>query len=468
MAGSRSIVVIGAGPAGISAAVSAAEAGGRVTLVSDEPAGGRANWHSLGPSKVWLAAVEAYEQAVGALALGLEVDAAPPEAISVLARIRELAARWSARQVEALSLAGVDWLNGFASLDGLGRVKVMDREGMTREVLEVDAVILASGSVPLFPDGLKPDGERILAPRYVGRLEEIPGDVVVIGGGMTGAEFVYLFDSLGAEVTWVLDERGVLPEFPPEASALLVEAMDRRGVRRVAGPGARVQRCGRGVVVIASDGKRYAAHTAFLAVGRVPALRGLGLESVGLAPRANGTIWVDAYARTEAQGVYAVGDVAGPPMLANYGEAQGRVAGLHAAGVPVAGFHPECVVHAVYTAPQIAKVGDAEGVVGIGHPGRVTRVRAPFHAGLHALLHPGKGWIELVLERPEGRIIGAWAVGPTAADSLAPVALAIRLRATAEQMAEVAPAVPTVSELPFIAAREAVRASGELDPVQRG
>ncbi len=465
---SRTIVVIGAGPAGIAAAVAAAEAGARVTLVSDEPAGGRANWHSLGPSKVWLAAVEAYEQAVGALALGLEVDATPPEARSVLARIRELAGRWSARQVEALSLAGVEWETGFAGLDGPGRVKVRDRTGATTAVLEPEAVIVASGSVPVFPEGMRPDGERIMAPRYVGRLEEIPGDVIVVGGGMTGAEFVYLFDSLGSEVTWVLDERGVLPEFPPEASALLVESLDRRGVRRVAGPGAQVQRGGRGVVVIAADGKRYAAHTAFLAVGRVPALRGLGLDTVGLAPRPNGTIWVDAYARTEAAGVYAVGDVAGPPMLATYGEAQGRVAGLHAAGVPVAGFHPECVVHAVYTSPQIAKVGDAEGVAGVGRPGRVTRVRAPFHAGLHALLHPGKGWLELVLERPEGRIIGAWAVGPTAADSLAPVALAIRLRATAEQMAEVAPAVPTVSELPFIAAREATRVNGDVDAVPRG
>ena len=464
---SRSIVVIGAGPAGIAAAVAAAEAGGRVTLVSDEPAGGRANWYSLGPSKVWLAAVEAYEQAVGALALGLEVNATPPQATAVLARIRELAGRWSARQGEALSLAGVEWLSGFASLDGPGRVTLVDREGAVRTRLEADAVIIASGSVPYFPEGLKPDGERILATRYVGRLEEIPGDVVVVGGGMTGAEFVYLFDSLGAEVTWVLDERGVLPEFPPEASALLVEALDRRGVRRVNGPATRVERGGRGVVVVGSDGKRYAAHSAFLAVGRVPALRGLGLETVGLAPRANGTVWVDAYARTEAPGIYAVGDVAGPPMLANYGEAQGRVAGMHAAGVAVAGFHPECVVHAVYTSPQIAKVGDAEGVAGIGHPGRITRVRAPFHAGLHALLHPGKGWIELVLERPEGRIVGAWAVGPTAADSLAPVALAIRLHATAEQMAEVAPAVPTISELPFLAAREAVRINGDVDAAAR-
>ena len=140
---------------------------------------------------------------------------------------------------------------------------------------------------------------------------------------------------------------------------------------------------------------------------------------------------------------------------------------FRSAGVPVAGFHPECVVHAVYTSPQIAKVGDAEGVAGIGHPGRITRVRAPFHAGLHALLHPGKGWIELVLERPEGRIVGAWAVGPTAADSLAPVALAIRLHATAEQMAEVAPAVPTISELPFLAAREAVRINGDVDAAAR-
>ncbi len=460
---SRAIVVTGAGPAGVAAAVAAAEAGARVTLVSDEPAGGRANWHSLGPSKVWLAAVEMYEQAVGAIAMGLAVEAAPPDVPVVLARIRELAGRWSARQAEALSLAGVEWVDGFASLAGPGRVQVRDRAGAITGHLEADAVIMATGSVPRFPEGLMPDGDRILAPRFAGRLEEVPGDIVVIGGGATGAEFVYLFDSLGCEVTWLLDERGVLPDFPPEASALLVEALDRRGVRRVAGPAARVERAGRGVVVVAEDGRRFAAHSAFLAVGRVPAVRGLGLETVDLAPRADGTLWVDAYGRTETPGVYAVGDVAGPPMLANYGEAQGRIAGLHAAGLPVGGFRPECVVHAVYTSPQLAKVGDAEGLAGVGHPGRVTRVRVPFQSALHTLLHPGKGWLEIVLELPEGRIIGGWAVGPNAADTLAPVAFAIRLHATAEQMADVAPAVPTVSELPFIAAREAARVAANSD-----
>jgi dihydrolipoamide dehydrogenase len=125
------------------------------------------------------------------------------------------------------------------------------------------------------------------------------------------------------------------------------------------------------------------------------------------------------------------------------------------------------VVHAVYTAPQLAKVGDAEGVAGVGHPGRVTRVRTPFQSALHNLLHPGKGWLELVLELPEGRIIGGWAAGPNAADMLAPVALAIRLHATAEQMADVAPAVPTVSELPFLAAREGARVAGNIDATTR-
>ena len=464
---SRSILVVGAGPAGIAAAVAAAEAGAKVTLVSDEPAGGRANWHSLGPSKVWIAAVEAYEQTIGAIALGMTGEAAPPQLDAVLVRIRELAGRWSARQAEALSLSGVLWVNGFASLNGPGKVKVQDRSGEVDTELEPDAVVLATGSVPRFPEGLRPDGERIVAPRFAGRLEEVPRDVVVIGGGATGAEFVYLFDSLGSEVTWVLDERGVLPGFPPEAAAMLVEAMDRRGVRRVQDAAVRVERGGRGVVVIGQDGRRFAAHTAFLAVGRIPAVAGLGLESVGLAPRADGTLWVDAFCRTEAPGVYAVGDLAGPPMLANYGEAQGRVAGLHAAGAAVTGFRPECVVEAVYTSPQLAKVGDSEGVAGIGHPGRIIRIRVPFQAGYHSLLHPGKGWLELVLERPEGRILGGWAVGPSAADTLAPVALAIRLRATAEQMADVAPAVPTTSELPFIAAREGVRVNGDLDAATR-
>ncbi|GAB4442072.1 MAG: NAD(P)/FAD-dependent oxidoreductase [Anaerolineae bacterium] len=444
----KQIVVIGGGPAGIEAALSAAGAGAAVTLISDGPVGGRAGWHSLLPSKVWLTAADTMGLAAGSAALGLQSGAAAAAAPEIVARINAVRQSWNSQQAQALTDAGVTLLTGIAAFENAATILVKNADGDETDRLSPDAVIVAGGSVPYFPPNLRPDGRRVIAPRFAGALDELPGSVVVIGAGATGSETVYMFNRLGVDVTWVVDQAGVLPTFAPAAGQFLAETLARRGVKIVAGPLAdRIDRDDSGVTVLLSDGGKLRAEMAFVAIGRSPDLGRLNIEATGAA-MAGKSPQVDDFGRTSVPGLYVVGDAAGPPMLANRAMAQGWVAGRHAAGAEVAPFRQESVVHAIYTEPQVAEVGRVQG-------DDLHRVRVNFGHSLKSHLQPeGDGFAELAFDAGR-RITGAVAVGPHAADVLSPVAVAIQLYATLDDIAPIFVAHPTLSELVFAAARRA-------------
>ncbi|MEJ2559478.1 MAG: FAD-dependent oxidoreductase [Anaerolineae bacterium] len=448
---SRYIVVIGGGPAGIEAARAAAAAGGHVILVSDEPVGGRAGWHSLLPSKVWLTAADTLGLLSEAPSLGVAVDGtiqADPSAI--VDRTRAVKEAWTAQQAAGLKALGVELVAGVGSFEAADRVTVADGNGDVLTRLQADAVIIATGSVPRFPPEMKPDGQWVLAPRFASRLDSLPPDIVVVGGGATGSEFTYLFNRLGVKVTWIVAEQGVLPMFAPGAGRFLAEALVRRGVRLVQGQmAARIKREPDGVAVITTDGARYSASMAFVAIGRLPDLSRLNLGAAGLGPGPGGGLQPDSFGRTAVLTIYAVGDASGVPMLANRATAQAWIAGRHAAGVPTSPFRPETVIRAIYTEPQVAQVGvlDANG-------GAVEIVRLPFTSSLKAHLLPeGDGFLELAYNVSDRRVMGSVAVGAHVADVLASVALAIQMELSLDDLATMYAAHPTLSELAFMAAR---------------
>jgi dihydrolipoamide dehydrogenase len=301
---------------------------------------------------------------------------------------------------------------------------------------------------------MQPDGERVLAPRFAGRLEALPADIVVVGGGATGCEFAYLFGRLGVRVTWLVSPRGVLPMFAPVAGRFLTEAMARLGVELVIGPRAqRIEHVADGVIVRTEAGQGYEASAAFLAIGRWPDVGKLNLAATGLEPGPSDELQTDPFGRTSVPSIYAVGDVTGTPMLANQATAQAWVAGRHAAGVPTPPFRPEAVVSAVYSEPQVAQVGVVDG----GAPG-IEQVHVPFSVSLKAhLLAESEGFVELFYQAQTGSVVGGVAGGPHAAEVLAPIAVAIQLGATIEDLAAAGSANPTLSELAFLAARRARR-----------
>ena len=230
----KQIIIIGGGPAGIEAALTAARAGADVTLISETPIGGRAGWASLAPSKVWLHAADTFAVINQAASLGIALDGEPrPDPQAVIARISQVTKQWNGRLADQLKEAGVTIVTGIAALASPTSVSV-EVNGESTE-LAADVIIVAAGSVPVFPPGMRPDGKRVLAPRFASKLDPLPASVVVVGAGATGTEFVYLFNRLGLQVTWIVNEKGVLPMFAPGAGDLVAEIMAGRGVELVAG-----------------------------------------------------------------------------------------------------------------------------------------------------------------------------------------------------------------------------------------
>ncbi|MEJ2077127.1 MAG: NAD(P)/FAD-dependent oxidoreductase [Acidobacteriota bacterium] len=448
------VAVVGAGPAGVAAARVAAGAGASVTLIGAELPGGRANWHSLLPSKVFLTATDMLGvtdrlEALGIISPG--AHQAHPQRLTE--RIRALSRDRSERTSSDLASRGVRFLQGKARFQDPHTVGVDGIDGSSLTV-EADTIVLATGSVPIFPPKLKPNGKEILAPRFVGKLDVLPDSMIVIGGGVTGAEFAYAFNKLGVKVTWLVDEFGVLPSFDSEVVDVLLEELKLRGVVLHRGVAAVSATAVEGATVTLRDENVFRSETAFVAIGRRPDSSGLEIEACGLAVGQAGGIEIDEYCRSEVAHIYAAGDITGPPMCANKGMVQGFIAGLHAATGQSRAYRPETVIEAVYTDPQIAQVGLHESAA--AEKGQSVRsLRVTYDSSLKAmLLGEREGFLKLLVDTKTGRIVGASAGGSHAADVLAPVATAIQLNATQEDLSTMFSAHPSLSELPFEAARE--------------
>lgn len=415
--------IIGAGPAGIEAALTAARCGAQVTLAHEGPLGGRSTHGSLVPSKVWLG------------------EAQPGIApATVLARLDSVKVSWAAAQARLLEEAGVRCVQGRARITGPGRVEVAGGHG----TITADAIMLASGSEPTFTPALKPDGKRVIAPRLLARLDWLPRHAVIIGGGPTGCETAYLFNQLGVAVTWLPGRPGLLTGFARDAAQALATALVGRGVRMVPDVDAvDIDRGEAGATVIADTAARFECDLIFVATGRAADLADQGLESLGLRlPPV-----VDGYCRA-APGLYLVGDAAGAPFLANRALAQARIAARHALGRSTPAYRPDTVVHAVYTQPEVAQVGRIED------PG-LQRLEVPLDIALKPHLQHPEGRFVLAWD-VDKRITGGWVLGTHGADALAPLAAAIAAGATLADLAEAWPANPTVGEIAPMVARMAV------------
>ena len=444
---SKQIIIIGGGPAGIEAARAAAKAGSRVTLVSEGPVGGRSGWHSLLPSKVWLSAADT----AGLLAESpFSNSGGVPTPAEILPHLQQLKQQWNNQQAEELANLGVTIVNGVAAFTSANSVVVQDGDGQPVTTLTGDAIIVATGSVPFFPPNLRPNGKTVIAPRFFSALKSLPSSMIVIGAGATGVEAVYLFNRLGLAVTWIVDQFGVLPDYPAAAGELMAEILVKRGVQLVQGTLAdHFEEEGDGIAVVLADGRRYTAGLAFVAIGRFSDLSRLNLEAAGLTVEPRTFPATDAFGQTSVPGLYAVGDAAGPPMVANRAMAMGRVAGLHAVGADVAPFKPNTVITAVYSEPQVAQVG-----VITSADGTIQTKRISYNAVMKAhLLAEMEGFVELAYDQA-GHVTGGVAVGAHAGDVLAPVALAIQVGATVQDMSAIFAAHPTLTELAFAAARQ--------------
>lgn len=440
------VIVVGAGPGGYVAAIRAAQLGLRTAVVErDRPGGVCLNWGCI-PSKAILTAADLYNEVKMAARWGIHTGATSIDYQQVIARSREAADRL-ARGVQSLfKKHKIALLRGTGRLEAGGAVVI---EGDEAARVYGERVIVATGSTERSLPGLDIDGTSVLTSREALADTTLPASVVVIGGGAVGVEFAYIYRSFGVQVTLIEMREHLLPEMDVDLGTGLGREFARSGIEVLTGARfARLERtsAGRAVTATTADGERtITAEKVLVAVGRAPLSAGLGLEELGVG-MTEGFVDVDAQLRTACPGVYAVGDVTGPPLLAHAASAAGVAAVECMTGQRQLGVDPRRIPSCVYCKPEVASVGLSEAEA--QHAGYDVAVgRIPFRAiGKAVAAGHMEGFVKLVADKHHGEILGCHVLGHGATELIAEANLGATLEATTSDLGETLHAHPTLSE----------------------
>jgi NAD(P)H dehydrogenase (quinone) len=448
------IVIIGGGPGGYEAALVAAQLGAAVTIIERDGIGGACVLTDCVPSKTLIATSGLMTALEGSAALGIAPGAgrATVDAPRLYARVRSLARAQSADVSARLCAEGVEVVEGTARIARPGAVVVGDRE------IAADAVLIATGAGPRVLPGAEPDGDRILTWRQLYDLPELPPELIVVGSGVTGAEFAGAYQALGSQVTLVSSRQHVLPHEDPDAAVVMEEVFRRRGMTVLGRSRAEsVKRTARGVSVMLQDGRTVRGSHCLMTVGMVPSTSDLGLGEAGVAVDSRGFIPVDRVSRTSLPGVYAAGDCTGVLMLASVAAMQGRIAMWHALGEAVQPLRLSHVAATIFTEPEIATVGISEKAVETGEAEAVV-VKLPLATNARAKMQGFRdGFIKLFARRSSGTILGGVVVAPRASELILGVSLAVEQMLTVDQMAHTFAVYPSLSGSLTEAARKLMR-----------
>jgi dihydrolipoamide dehydrogenase len=439
------IVVLGSGTAGYTAAIRAAQLGASAAVVETRETGGTCLNRGCIPTKALIGSIEALEKARRAGAFGFSAGSPVPDWPAMQARKRRIVGQLVGGVEKLLAGNGVRIVRGRASLAGPAEAVVAGADGAETRLRAGRAMIVATGSEPARP-GLFPfDGRNVITSDEALELESVPESVLVVGAGAVGVEFARVFASLGARVTVVEMLGQVLPGLDARAAQTLAASMGRRGISLITGSAVRSVTVGNGKCVTElADGRTEESEKVLVCIGRAPNSAGLGLEAAGAAVE-RGFIRTDGAGRTNVAGLYAAGDVAGKRLLAYTAAREGARAVGHALGrelPPDDGVVPLTV----FSDPEVACVGLSEREA--AERGIETRTGRFLTAALGKAAAAGEteGFVALVAERATDRLIGGQIVGPHASELIAEVALAVRLKATAGDLAGTLHSHPTLAE----------------------
>ncbi len=447
------VVIIGGGPGGYESALVAAQLGAQVTVVDSDGLGGSAVVTDCVPSKTLIATAELMADVADAAELGVSFSDPEGDAATTLRvdlgrvnrRVKQLAADQSADIGRRLAKEDVEVVVGRGRLDGPGRVVATLADG-SEQVLEADAILVATGAAPRVLPSAQPDGERILTWEQVYDLDEAPGKLIVVGSGVTGAEFASAYLALGIDVTLVSSRDRVLPGEDADASAVLEEVSTRRGMKVLSKSRMEsVTRDGDTVTVTLTDGRTVEGSHCILALGSIPKTADLGLEEAGVVLDDGGFVTVDRVSRTSARGVYAAGDCTGVLMLASVAAMQGRIAMWHFLGDTVHPLDLKKVSSNVFTAPEIATVGWSQEAVDRGEM-QAEMVSLPLSGNARAKMQGVRdGFVKLFCRPGTGIVVGGVVVGPRASELIHPVSIAVAESLTADQLAQAFTVYPSMS-----------------------
>ncbi len=454
------VAVIGGGPGGYEAALVAAQLGAEVTVVERDGLGGACVLSDCVPSKTLIATsgmMAGLDRSASlGILLGLPSSGAPAsdgamaghtgagaaatvDAPRLYSRVKALARAQSGDVAARLAAEGIEVICGAGRLTGPRTVAAGDRE------INADVVLIATGAEPRMLPGAVPDGDRLLTCRQLYDLDELPAELVVVGSGVTGAEFASAYQALGSQVTLVSSRDRVLPHEDVDAAVVVEDVFRRRGMTVLGrSRAAAAKRTRDGVAVILADGRTVRGTHCLLTVGMQPCTGGIGLEDAGVTRDGRGFVPVDRVSRTSVPGVYAAGDCTGVWMLASVAAMQGRIAMWHALGEAVQPIRLSHVAATIFTEPEIATVGISQAAA--DGEKDVLVVKLPLATNPRAKMQGFRdGFIKLFARVSSGIVLGGVVVAPRASELIFGVSLAVEQTLTVAQLAHTFTVYPSLS-----------------------
>lgn len=454
------IAVLGGGPGGYEAAIAGAQLGAEVTLIERVGVGGSAVITDVVPSKSLIATAEATNAIGEAADLGVQFftrseqnrPVRPEFAVNLATvnkRLLGLARQQSEDMRATLVHHGVRIVQGDGRLDGSNALIVSTAgggEGMDFDRIEADTIVVSVGASPRVLPTAAPDGERILSWTQLYNLKSVPEHLIVVGSGVTGAEFASAYRALGSRVTLISSRDQVLPGEDADAAAVIENVFKRNGMVVLSKSRAdRVERTETGVQAVLSDGRVVEGSHCLMAVGSVPNTAGIGLEDAGVQLTSTGHIRVNRVARTSVPSIYAAGDCTTFLPLASVAAMQGRTGVFHAMGDAVNPTEVRNVAANIFTQPEIATVGWSQREIEEGiAQGEIYKL--PLAANPRAkMMGIRDGFVKLFARTGSGTVIGGVIVAPKASELIFPLALAVEHRLTVDQVARAFTVYPSLT-----------------------
>jgi dihydrolipoamide dehydrogenase len=440
------LAIIGAGPGGYVTALRAAHHGLRVALIEEHEPGGVCLHTGCIPTKTMAAGVGLLRRAQAARLAGLTLDLNENHLGQINLRRDSVVQSLAQGVQQLLNKSDVQLIHARGRLTSADEIELTPREGEPTTMPRPRALVLATGSRPIDIPAAPRDGRFILNSDDILRMEEKPAHFLILGGGYIGCEFASIFAQLGSQVTLVEMENRLLPGMDPDLAKLLQRQFKQQGIALRLGRRMEAAQTNDVVTLTLDNGETLTGDQLLVAVGRVPNTENLGLETAGVELEGR-AIRVDNQMQTTAPGIFAIGDVTGQMQLAHVATAQGRVVVDNLLDENAdAKMDYDQVPAAVFTHPEIATIGlTPEQAEERGVPVKVGKF--PFAAIGKALAEGERdGFVKLIAHADTGQLLGGHIIGGHAAELIGQITLAIKLKATAEQLAETIFAHPTLSE----------------------
>ncbi len=455
------VIVIGSGPGGYVAAIRAAQLGLKVACVEAQRLGGVCNNWGCIPTKAMLESAS-YARRVGELGdFGVAVGDVKLDLGRAAKRARDVAGKGEKGTAFLFKKNKIESIEGWGRMLGGGRVEVepgrnaghgleSPRQGGEKRTLEGKQIIIATGSRPRSLPMLKIDGDRVWSSDQAVFPDAVPASIGIIGAGAIGMEFADVYEAFGSKVTLIEALDRVLPLEDPDASKTLARLYKKRGIDVLEGArleDAKVKKNGVTLSVKTKDGKTRSidVERVLVAVGRAPVIDDIGLEAAGVETE-KGFIPTDEFMRTNVEGVYAIGDVTKPPLLAHKASHEGIVAAEHIAGVAKHGIDYGNIPAVTYCHPEVASVGMTEEQA--KEAGYEVSVGVfPFSAnGRARTAGETDGFVKVIRDERYSELLGAHMVGSHVSEMIAEFVVGRRLETTVEEMEEAIHPHPTLSE----------------------